>query len=384
MKKNEIIRSYGTDFKEMTKRLLDAAKLYEDIKEKVSGKDSGDIHIGIKPNLVTPSPASFGATTHPEIVAGTIEYLKEKGLDNITVAEGSWVGDRTEEAFEYCGYNALASQYGVRLLDTKTDSSYAVITHIPGTGRSACPESEIKLKICSCVREFDYLINIPVLKGHCQTHMTCSLKNMKGLIPDSEKRRFHTLGLHKPIALLNTCIHQDFIIIDHICGDPDFEEGGDPLIRNCVMAAKDPVLADVFGCSLLGVDVNTVKYIGIAEQLGVGCGDLNRLLLKTLEGDPSEDTYDNESVLDVNYAVDEYDSCSACYASLIPALEKLRSEGLLDRLDCRIGIGQGHQGKNGKIGVGKCTSGFDFYVKGCPPETDKIYEELKKHILENW
>ena len=41
MKKNEIIRSYGTDFKEMTKRLLDAAKLYEDIKEKVSGKDYG-------------------------------------------------------------------------------------------------------------------------------------------------------------------------------------------------------------------------------------------------------------------------------------------------------------------------------------------------------
>ena len=75
-----MIRSYGTDFKEITMRLLDAADLYEDIKEKVSGKDTGEIHIGIKPNLVTPSPASFGATTHPEIVAGTIEYLKGKNI----------------------------------------------------------------------------------------------------------------------------------------------------------------------------------------------------------------------------------------------------------------------------------------------------------------
>ncbi len=378
MKKNEIIRSYGTCFKDMTIRLLEAAGLYEDIIEKTSGKDVSKIHIGIKPNLVTPSPASFGATTHPEIVAGAIEYLQNKGLECITIAEGSWVGDKTEEAFDYCGYNSLSAQYGVKLLNTKKDSTYTAEAYIPKGFDPSCDDEKYELKICSCVKDFDYLINIPVLKGHCQTHMTCSLKNMKGLIPDSEKRRFHRLGLHKPIAVLNTCIRQDFIIIDHICGDPDFEEGGSPLVRNCIMAAKDPVLADTFGCSLLGVDVDTVKYIKLAEQLGAGCGDLSELQLITLEGDPSEDSYENGSILDVNYAVDEYDSCSACYAALIPALEKLKEEGLLDKLDCRIGIGQGHKGKNGKIGVGNCTSHFDFYVKGCPPESEKIYEELKK------
>ena len=32
----------------------------------------------------------------------------------------------------------------------------------------------------------DFLINVPVMKGHCQTKITCALKNMKGLIPNSE------------------------------------------------------------------------------------------------------------------------------------------------------------------------------------------------------
>ena len=361
MKINEIIRSYGTEYKEMTKRLLAAADPAGDI----PGKEA---HIGIKPNLVTPTPASYGATTHPEIVAGIIEYLQERGFYNITIAEGSWVGDKTSDAFDYCGYNALASEYGVRITDTKKDS-YSRVT-VSGT----------KLDVCSCVNDFDYLINVPVVKGHCQTRVTCALKNMKGLIPDHEKRRFHRMGLHKPIAYLNTCIRPDFIVADHICGDPDFEEGGNPLVRNCIMAAKDPVLVDAFACALLGVDPEAVPYIGLAQELGVGSADLSGLKLTTLEGDPAEDEVFRETPLDVSYAVDEVDSCSACYASLVPALTRLKEEGLLDRLVCRIGIGQGHQGKTGKLGVGKCTSGFEYSIKGCPPDEEDIYNGLKEYI----
>lgn len=361
MERNEIIRSYGTDYKGMTKRLLKAADLAGDI----PGKNAA---VGIKPNLVTPTPASYGATTHPEIVAGIIEYLQENGFRDLTIAEGSWVGDRTSDAFEYCGYNALASEYGVNIIDTKKDTY---------TKRNV---SGLELDVCSCVKMFDYLINVPVIKGHCQTHMTCALKNMKGLIPDHEKRRFHRMGLHKPIAYLNACIHQDFIVVDHICGDPSFEEGGSPLVRNCIMAARDPVLTDAFACSLLGVDLKDVKYIGLAEELKVGSADLSGLRLITLEGDPSEDTVYDANPLDVSYAVDEVDSCSACYASLVPALERLKEEGLLDQLDCKIGIGQGHQGKTGKLGVGKCTAGFEYSIKGCPPEEEDIYLGIREYI----
>ena len=362
MNRNEIWRSYGTDYKNMTKRLLIQAGLAQHL-------PSAPALVAIKPNLVTPSPASFGGTTHPEVVAGIIETLKELGSYEIVIAEGSWVGDRTSEAFEYCGYRDLAHTYGVRLLDTQKEKGFP----------ADCGGETIN--VCRCVRDWDFLINVPVLKGHCQTHITCALKNMKGLIPNSEKRRFHTLGLHRPIAQLNTILKPDFIVIDHICGDLDFEEGGNPVVRNCVMAALDPVLVDTYVCSLLHVPREKVPYIGMAEALGAGSADLSTLRLITCEGEPFEDLPERK-LLDVSYTVNESDSCSACYASLVPALEQLAGEGLLERMDVPIAIGQGHRGKSGKLGVGNCTIGFDACIRGCPPSTEEIVEGLKKVLSE--
>lgn len=362
MKTNEIIKSYGTNYKEMTIRLLEAANLCAEISSKSA-------RIAIKPNLVTPTPASYGATTHPEIIEGIIEYLHENDFYEISIIEGSWVGDKTAEAFEYCGYNSLSEKYGIRLIDTQKENSF----------KKSC--AGLDLNICSCVRDIDFLINVPVLKGHCQTKMTCALKNLKGLIPNKEKRRFHSLNLHEPIAHLNAGIKQNFIVIDHICGDLDFEEGGNPVTCNCIMAAKDPVLTDSLACKLLGYTASDVRYVKIAEKLGVGTSDLSKLELTTLEGNDTKETLSSNKVLEVSYAINEIDSCSACYASLIPALSRLKEEGLLDMLNEKISIGQGHQGQTGSLGIGRCTSLFDLNISGCPPKEEDIYTALRNYIL---
>ena len=72
MKKNEILILYGTEYLELTKKLLEEAQLAEMIgdPEKI---------IGIKPNLVAPVPAEDGGTTHPEVVEG----YKAKSADFI-------------------------------------------------------------------------------------------------------------------------------------------------------------------------------------------------------------------------------------------------------------------------------------------------------------
>ena len=376
MKRNEIRVTYGEEYKEMTKRLLREAGIAAHL-PKIGAR------IGIKPNLVTPSPASYGATTHPEVVAGIIEFLQEAGHRDITIAEGSWVGDKTAEAFEYCGYQSLAEEYGVRLFDTQKDGSYE--TDAAG----------MSLRICNCVRDFDYLINVPVLKGHCQTKMTCALKNMKGLISNEEKRRYHRIGLHEPIAHLNAAIRQDLIVVDHICGDLDFEEGGNPVVKNCVMVALDPVLVDACACSILGYRIDDVPYVRLAENLGIGTTDFvirdgsfdPTYVAGSVTGDGSFDpTYvagsDSSTIahrlLDVSYAVDEVDSCSACYAALLPALDRLKKEGILDRIPSLISIGQGHRGKTGAFGVGDCCSAFAKHVPGCPPSTEDIYRVLRE------
>ena len=171
-------------------------------------------------------------------------------------------------------------------------------------------------------------------------------------------------------------------MVDHICGDPDFEEGGDPLVRNCIMTALDPVLVDAYTAEILDYEPNAVEYVRLANQLGVGSSDLSKLHIITIEGENFEDLPDTHKILEVNYAVDDVDSCSACYAMLIGALNRLKEEGRLDKLQenlqNKICIGQGYRGKEGKCGVGNCTAKFELNVPGCPPSEDEIYEKLIK------
>lgn len=365
MEKNRIVKIYGTDYKEMTKELLnsiDAKKLIPD----------RHTLIGIKPNLVSPSSADMGGVTHPEIIAGITEYLKDNGFDNIIVLEGSWVGDRTTEALSASGLDRVCEQYGIPFYDLQKEKA------------SPTDCAGMDIEICDIAKKVEFLINVPVLKGHCQTHITCALKNLKGLLTNKEKRHFHALGLHKPIAHLNAGVYQDLIIVDNICGDLDFEDGGNPVYRNCIMAAADPVLADAYACSLLHTDIADVPYIGIAESLGVGSSDLSSADIVTIR--ETEEWRDDNTlpysgkVVALEDAVDSVDSCSACYGCLLPALQMLKDEGLFDSLGEKICIGQGYRGKNGKLGVGNCTLGFDFCIKGCPPTENQIYDGLKNYI----
>ena len=363
MKSNELLMIYGTEYKEMAKQLLEAADLAGRI------PDAGS-RIGLKPNLVSPSEASWGATTHPEIVAGTIEYLKEHGFENLVILEGSWVGDKTAEAFEVCGYDRLVREYGVEFIDTQKDSFHT----------KDCAGME--LEICDSVEHLDFLINFPVLKGHCQTKLTCALKNMKGLIPNREKRHFHGMGLHRPIAHLNVGIRQDFILVDNICGDLDFEDGGNPVVMNRLIAAVDPVLCDAYVCRMLNYETEEVPYLRMAEELGVGNADLSSLEIRALNEPEQETVVPGErKIVELQDAVEEVESCSACYGYLIPALDRLKQEGLLEQLDTRIAIGQGYRQKTGHLGIGRCTSCFEHSLKGCPPTEEQMYEFLKDYIL---
>lgn len=364
MKNHELIMIYGNTYKEMTKELL----LKADLEGRIPSKDC---RIGIKPNLVAPSEASWGATTHPEVVAGIIEYLQERAYSQIVMLEGSWVGDKTSESAEVCGYLELSQQYQVPFLDMQKDTS-----EVKDCGG-------LELRICSEAGKIDFLINVPVLKGHCQTKLTCALKNMKGLIPNTEKRHFHSMGLHQPIAHLALGIHQDFIVVDNICGDWDFEDGGNPVVMNRVIAAADPVLVDAWACHLLGYEVTEVPYIGMAEQIGAGCGDWTKASVIELNQSEEEAVLPRKrKIVELRDAVEEVESCSACYGYLIPALDRLKEEGLFEKLEEKICIGQGYRGKTGSLGIGSCTKGFRRTLKGCPPTETEIYHFLKKILSE--
>ena len=360
--KHQINVIYGDTPKAMIKEILSKMNIEKEIDQKAL--------IGIKPNLVVAKPSGSGATTTPELVAGAIEYLQSKGLDNIIILEGSWVGDRTDRAFKVCGYEKISKDYGVPLVDLQKDRY------------KAYDVNGMKINVCSKVMDVDYLINMPVLKGHCQTNMTCALKNMKGCIPDSEKRRFHTMGLHKPIAYLNKIVKNSLIIVDGIMGDLTFEEGGTPVRMNRVIAGKDPVLIDAYAAALMGFDLDEIPYLQIAEKIGIGSADIRRADIVELNKDNGvREVSRSRKIERLSRYVVEKEACSACYGSLIHALTRLDERGSLHRLKDKIHIGQGYKGQQGSgIGIGTCAGGFSHNISGCPPKAKDIVRYMEEQF----
>jgi len=358
---NRLFIAKGKDPLKMTLDLLNRMNPLKD--------RSKDINIGIKPNLVCSSPASEGATTHPEIVEGIIIYLLDNGYKNTKIIESSWVGDSTKRAFEVCGYEDISKKYNIPLFDLK-DDDYVTKSY-----------KGVDIQICKTVLDLDYLINVPLIKGHCQTKITCALKNLKGLIPDKEKRRFHTIGLHKPIAYLNTMIKQDLIIADGICPDPYFEEGGRPARLNMIVAGFDPVLMDSYAARVLGYEPDDIKYIGLARDEGVGNYINAGTEMVYIYGEDSSGKSDFKIVpKEKKYLkmIDEADACSACYSNLASAMDKLNEMGLTDNIADQICIGQAYRGYKGYLGVGNCTSCFEKYLPGCPPKVEDIIKFLSE------
>lgn len=358
MDKNELYILYGNEPHKMAKEILAEIKIEEEI-----GRDE---LIGIKPNLVLARSSDSGATTDPELVSGVIEYLQEKGFKNIIILEGSWIGDRTTRAYQVCGYDKLAEKYGVPLIDLQQDSAKNIKV------------KELEIKVCEKALAVDYLINMPVLKGHCQTGITCALKNLKGCIPDSEKRRFHTLGLHKPIAYLNKALQQDLIIVDGILGDLDFEEGGNPVQMNRVIAGKDPVLVDSYAAEIMGHNIDDIPYIRFAQELKIGEMDLGKARIIELNKDKGAAIKRKSGKIKrLVQNVEEEMACSACFGNLVHALKRLEEQGRLNHINEKIFIGQGFQGKElTGIGIGVCTKGAHKFIKGCPPTASEIIKEL--------
>jgi len=362
MERDRIYVKYGDRPKEMIFDVLSEIKV-EDYIDK-------DAFIGIKPNLVIAKPSTSGATTSPELVEATIEYLKSRGFKDIVIMEGSWLGERTSRAYEVCGFTEIAKKLNIPLIDLQKDTY------------TTCDIDGMKINVCDQVLKLDYLINMPVLKGHCQTKMTCALKNLKGCIPNNEKRRFHTMGLHKPIAYLNKVVKSNLIIVDGLTGDLNFEEGGNPVQMDRIIVGFDPVLIDSYVATLMGYDVNEIPYIKIAEDLGVGRCLVSKTQIYELNKDHNKrKILRSRQIEKLSKYIEEKDACSACYGSLIHALARLDEQGLLGKLRSKIFIGQGFKQLKGEgIGVGVCTRGLNHNVGGCPPSAKDIVELLEKSI----
>jgi uncharacterized protein (DUF362 family) len=220
----------------------------------------------LKPNLVNDSPPPV--TTPVEVVRGVLCFLKKRLLDReFLIAEGCGAPEyETGRPFRKLGYERMAAEEGVRLVDLNTESQVV-------RRRADCPrlpEMSLPEVALSC-----FLISLPVLKAHSFSQVTLSLKNMMGLASPRlysagswNKSAFHH-RLEEAIVDLNRYRSPDFTLLDARSGLKDFHLGGSLLnpAPGLLVAGFDPVAVDAYGASLLKRDPRRIGHIAQSDGI---------------------------------------------------------------------------------------------------------------------
>lgn len=214
----------------------------------------------IKPNLVAlddryPMPL-FGVFTTSRLVHDMVFLLKEFGVGDITIGEGSVrakdFGVPTAGIFQALGYPSLEKRYGVKLVDL-FEGPFETVDF-----------GDVELEVARPILDRDFLINMPVLKTHNQARLSLGLKNLKGSLSLKSRKFCHgrSSSLDHHLSLLVEKVTPDLTILDGMYG---LEKGpfylGKAVVMRALAAARDPLAADVAGAALAGMDPASVPHI---------------------------------------------------------------------------------------------------------------------------
>jgi uncharacterized protein (DUF362 family) len=218
----------------------------------------------VKPNVVfwtrfVPFP-KWGVITTSRVVEDVVELLKERGIEDITIGEGT-VTSRPDDretaahAFETLGYTSLARRYGVKLINVferpfrKVDLGAGVV-----------------LNYNQDILESDFVVNLPVLKTHAQAVVSLGIKNLKGMIDINSRKKCHgadpVKDLNYMIARLANRIPPSLTILDGIYTNergPSFD--GRIRRTNLLVASSDVLSADMVGAKVLGYEPSEVPHL---------------------------------------------------------------------------------------------------------------------------
>ena len=228
----------------------------------------------IKPNCVRPSKPTTGITTDSRVVEAIVEHLKDRGVSDITIAEGGNPG--TERTFELTGLKSLSERHGLRLVNINKDD-WEEIT---------IPDSRAlgKVRVSKTVLESDCIVNVPKLKIHHMGQVTLTLKNFMGVIVGNRGKLMHH-RLDEKIVDLASLFKPRLNVVDGIVGAEMDEVVGRPVESNLILAGVDMVATDTVGSAVMGLDPGSIRHVQMAAERGLGIGDLERI---NVVGEPIE------------------------------------------------------------------------------------------------
>ena len=137
----------------------------------------------VKPNLVAKHAPEKAVTTHPAVLDAVCAALRRRGVESITVADspgGLYNPAVMKSIYKASGLLAVCERHGA----------------LAYTACEAAPRKTdgVRVKEFSLLRpvlEADFIIDLPKVKTHVMTGMSCAVKNLFGTVPGLQKAEFH-------------------------------------------------------------------------------------------------------------------------------------------------------------------------------------------------
>ena len=127
------------------------------------------------------------------------------------------------------------------------------------------------------------IIHLPTVKTHVFTTTTGAMKNAFGGLLNERRHWTHPV-IHETLVDLLTIqkkIHRGvFAVMDGtFAGDGPGPRCMIPHVKNVLLASADQVAIDAVAAKLMGFDPMDIKFIRLAHERGLGCGDVRDIAI---------------------------------------------------------------------------------------------------------
>jgi len=231
----------------------------------------------IKPNIGWDVLPELAANTNPLLVKRIIEHCFRAGAKDVYVFDHTC--DNWVNCYKNSGIERAAKDAGAKVVPGNSEKYFQQV-EIPGG---------VKLKstkVHELLLESDVFINVPVLKDHNSTRMTCCLKNMMGVVWD--RGYWHSNDLHQCIAdyaLFENKPHLNIIdcynvMVKH---GPQGVSKEDLVLMKSLIITTDWIAGDAAASKMLNIETERIEYIPIAHKMGLGNMNLESLNIRRIK-----------------------------------------------------------------------------------------------------
>ena len=242
-----------------------------------------DDRVLIKPNILIAKPPEEAVTTHPALIEAIIMVIKKVGaVPLVGDSPGGLVGN-VGEHWKVTGIEEVCNRLNVEILNFESSGVYE--KRINGN----------HYHIAKPVLDADFIINVPKIKTHGLTILTCAIKNMYGTIPGLTKVNYHKEA-PKPSDFAELVVDifalskPGLNIVDGIIGmDGNGPSAGNPKEMGLILASTDAIAVDSLICQILGKNPLKVPTNKNAYERELGEADINKIKVLGYQPDVIDD-----------------------------------------------------------------------------------------------